>query len=324
MDRRRFLLTSLAGAVAGPFAAEAQQTDRVHRIGWLGPEPPTHRRDWLVQDLRDLGYVDGRNVEIEYRFAKGNIDRLAVIAAELVGLKVDVIVAVSQPAVQAAQHATRTIPIIMFGVGDPVATRLVSSLARPGSNTTGLSQLSPELSAKRLALLKEAVPGASRIAVLSNPTNPSNAPQIKDTSVAARTLGVSLQLLEIRGAKDLDKAFQAAAREHANALMTLDDLVIFTERERIVALAASQRLPAMYGWSHFPPAGALMSYGVDFRSMYKQAAIFVDKILKGAKPADLPIEQPTKFELVINLKTAKTLGLTIPPSLLTRADQVIE
>jgi len=177
---------------------------------------------------------------------------------------------------------------------------------------------------KRLALLKEAVPTASRIAVLSNPTNPSNASQIKDTSGAARTLGVSLQMLEIRSAKDLDRAFHAAARERADALMTLDDLLIFTERKRIVALAASRRLPAMYGWSIFPPAGALMSYGVDFRGMYKQAAIFVDKILKGAKPADLPIEQPTKFELVINLKTAKALGLTIPPSVLARADQVIE
>ena len=205
-----------------------------------------------------------------------------------------------------------------------MATRLVASLTRPGGNITGLSQLSPELSAKRLALLKEAVPGASRIAVLANPTNPSNAPQLKDTSGAARTLGVSLQVLEIRSAADLDTAFQAAARERANALVTLDDLLIFTERERIVALAASRRLPAMYGWSQFPPTGALMSYGVDFRSMYKQAATLVDKILKGAKPADLPIEQPTKFELVINLKTAKALGLTIPPSLLARADQVIE
>jgi len=324
MDRRRFLLTSLAGAYAMPVAARAQQTDRVYRIGWLGPDQTTHRREWLVQDLRDLGYVEGRNVEIAYRFAKGNIDRLDALAAELVGLKVDVIVAVSQPAVQAAQHATKTIPIVMYGVGDPVATRLVASLTRPGGNITGLSQLSPELSAKRLALLKEAVPAASRIAVLSNPTNPSNAPQIKDISGAARTLGVSLQVLEIRSAEDLDRAFQAAARERTNALVTLDDLLIFTERDRIVALAASRRLPAMYGWSHFPPAGALMSYGADFRSMYKQAATFVDKILKGAKPADLPVEQPMTFELVINLKTAKALGLTIPPSLLARADQVIE
>jgi putative tryptophan/tyrosine transport system substrate-binding protein len=255
----------------GPVAAEAQQTDRVHRIGWLSPDQTTHRRDWLVEDLRDLGYVDGRNVEIAYRFAKGNIDRLDAIAAELVGLKVDVIVAVSQPAVQAAQHATRTIPIVMYAVGDPVATRLVASLTRPGGNITGLSQLSPELSAKRLALLKEAVPAASRIAVLSNPTNPSNAPQIKDTRGAARTLGVSLQVLEIRSAADLDRAFQAAVRERANALVALDDLLIFTERARIVALLASRRLPAMSGWSQFPLAGALMSYGVDFRSMNKQA-----------------------------------------------------
>jgi len=324
VDRRRFLLTSLAGAVAGPVAPEAQQTDRMRRIGVLSPVEDTHRRAWLVQDLRDLGYVDGRNVEIANRFAKGNIDRLDAIAAELVGLKVDVIIAVGQPLVQAAQHATRTIPIVMYGVGDPVATRLVASLTRPGGNITGLSQLSPELSAKRLALLKEAVPAASRIAVLSNPTNPTNALQIKDTGAAAKTLGVSLQLLEIRRAQDLDAAFQSAARQRAGALLTLDDLLIFIERERIVALAASRRLPAMYGWSHFPLAGALMSYGVDFRSMTKQVATFVAKILKGAKPGDLPVEQPTKFELVINLKTARALGLTIPPSLLARADQVIE
>jgi putative tryptophan/tyrosine transport system substrate-binding protein len=253
-----------------------------------------------------------------------NIDRLPAIAAELVALRVDVIVAVSQPAVQASQQATRTIPIVMFGVGDPVSTGLVGSLTRPGGNVTGLSQLSPELSAKRLALLKEVVPKVSRIAVLSNPTNPSNAHQIRDINAAAKALGVSLQLLEVRSSLDLDGAFQAAARERVGALVTLDDLLIFTERERIVTLAARSRLPGMYGWSQFPVAGALMSYGVDFRSMYRQAAVFVDKILKGAHPGNLPVEQPTKFELVINLKTARGLGLTIPPSLLARADQVIE
>src|SRR5262245_13497237 len=228
MDRRAFITIVGASILAAPIAVEAQQADRVYRIGWLGPDQTFHRREWLVQDLRDLGYVDGRNVEIAYRFAKGNIDRLDAIAAELVGLKVDVILAVSQPAVQAAQHATRTIPIVMYGVGDPVATRLVASLTRPGGHITGLSQLSAEMSAKRLALLKEAVPAASRIAVLSNPTNPTNALQIKDTGAAAKTLGVSLQLLEIRRAQDLDAAFQSAARQRAGALLTLDDLLIFT------------------------------------------------------------------------------------------------
>ena len=324
MDRRRFLQSSLAGALAAPRAAGAQQAAKVPRIGWLGTDPAAHRREIVVQDLRDLGYVEGRNIELAYRFAAGQMERLPAVAAELVALNVDVIVAVSQPAVQAAQQATRTIPIVMFGVGDPVATGLVASLARPGGNVTGLTQLSPELSAKRLALLKEVIPRVSRVAVLSNPTNPSNAPQIRDIKVAAQPLGIHLQLLETRTSQDLDGAFQVATRGRAGALITLDDLFIFTHRVSIVALAAKSRLPGIYGWPAFPEAGGLMSYGAEFRSMYRQAAVFVDKILRGARPADLPIEQPTTFELVINLKTAKALGLTIPPSLLARADQVIE
>ena len=321
MHRREFLSTVSAGIVAVPLMGEAQQTDRVHRIGWLGTD--SSRRDWIVEDLSDLGYVEGRNYQLVYRLASGNIERLPAIATEMAALKLDVIVAVSQPAVQAVRQAT-TIPIVMFGVGDPVATGLVSNLTRPGGNITGLSQLSPELSAKRLALLKEVVPGVSRIAVLSNPTNPTNAVQIQDTRKAARTLGVSLQLLEVRKAQDLDGAFQSAARERAGALLTLDDLLIFTERARIVALAANGRLPGMYGWPQFPQAGGLMSYGADFRNMYRRAAAFIDKILRGARPADLPVEQPTTFQLVLNLKTAKVLGVMVPQSILVRADQVIE
>src|SRR5262245_43832191 len=323
MDRRAFITVVGGSLLAAPFPAETQQTDRVHRIGWLGTDA-AHRRDWVVEDLRDLGYVEGRNYELVYRLAGGNIEGLPAIATEMAALKMDVIVAVSQPAVHAVRQATTTIPIVMFGVGDPVATGLVANLRRPGGNITGLSQLSPELSAKRLELLKETVPEVSRIAVLSNPTNPTNAFQIKDTRAAAKTLRVSLQLLEIRRAQDLDGAFQSAARERAGALLTLDDLLIFTERARIVALAANGRLPGMYGWPQFPQAGALMSYGVDFRNMYRRAAAFVDKILKGARPADLPVEQPTTFRLVINIKTAKALGLTIPRSVLVRADEIIE
>jgi len=323
MDRRAFIAMVGRSLLAAPSRAETQQTDRVHRIGWLGTDA-AHRRDWVVEDLRDLGYVEGRNCELVYRLASGNIERLPAIATEMVALKVDVIVAVSQPAVHAVRQATTTIPIVMFGVGDPVATGLVANLRRPGGNITGLSQLSPELSAKRLELLKEVLPEVSRIAVLSNPANPTNAFQIKNTRAAAKTLGVSLQLLEIRKAIDLDGAFQSAARSRAGALLTLDDLLIFTGRARIVALAAKGRLPGMYGWPQFPQAGALMSYGADFRNMYRRAAAFVDKILRGARPADLPVEQPTKFELVINLKTAKALGLTIPQTLLLRADQIIE
>jgi putative ABC transport system substrate-binding protein len=212
----------------------------------------------------------------------------------------------------------------MFSVGDPVSAGFVASLARPGGNITGLSQVSPQLSAKRLELLREAVPEVSRVAVLWNPTNPTNAPQLGATKVAAQALGVQLQLLEVRGPQDLESAFEAATRRRAGALITLDDLFIFTQRMRIIALAAKHRLPAIYGWLVFPEAGGLMSYGPDFQDMARQTAVFVDKILKGASPADLPVEQPTKFELVINLKTAKALGLTIPPLLLQRADQVIE
>jgi putative ABC transport system substrate-binding protein len=255
---------------------------------------------------------------------EGSPGRDSKVVGELVRLNVDVIVAVSQPVVQAAKQVTRIIPIVMFGVGDPVSTGLVASLARPGGNITGLSQISPELSAKRLALLKEVIPEVSRVAVLSNPTNPSNAPQIKDTKAAAKALGVELHLLQVRSPQDLESAFQAAARGRAGALITLDDLFIYAHRTRIVALAATSRLPGMYGWAAFPEAGGLMSYGPDFRDMYRQAAVFVDKILKGARPGDLPVEQPTKFELVVNLTTAKALGLTIPRSLLQRADQVIE
>ena len=212
----------------------------------------------------------------------------------------------------------------MVGVGDPVATGLVASLARPGGNVTGLSQLSPELSGKRLDLLKAVVPGVSRVAILWNPTNPTNAPQLTETKVAAQALGVQLQLMEVRSPQDFESKFQAATRERAGALITLDDLLIFTHRIQIVALAAKSRLPAIYGWSAFAEAGGLMSYGPDFQDMYRQAAVFVDKILKGAKPGDLPVERPTKFELVINLKTAKAFGLTIPQSILQRADLVIE
>jgi len=231
---------------------------------------------------------------------------------------------VAAPTVQAAQLATRKIPIVMFGVGDPVATGFVASLARPGGNITGLSQLSETLSGKRLELLKEVVPGVSRVAVLWNPTNPSNAPQIEYSKLVAQALGVQLQLLEVRVPQDLESAFQAATRARAGALITLDDLFIYAQRLRIVALAAKSRLPAIYGWPIFAEAGGLMSCGPDFRDMNRQAGVFVDKILKGAKPADLPVEQPTKFELVINLKTVKALGLTIPQSLLVRADQVIQ
>jgi putative ABC transport system substrate-binding protein len=331
VDRRRFLLTSLAGALAAPRAGGAQPTGKVYRVGWIAPTPVAElisdsnpRFNTFRREMRHRGYVEGQNLFLELRSAEGKLDRISEVVGELVRLNVDVIVAVAAPTVQAIQQATTKIPIVMFGVGDPVSAGFVASLARPGGNITGLSQVSPQLSAKRLELLREAVPEVSRVAVLWNPTNPTNAPQLGATKVAAQALGVQLQLLEVRGPQDLESAFEAATRRRAGALITLDDLFIFTQRMRIIALAAKHRLPAIYGWLVFPEAGGLMSYGPDFQDMARQTAVFVDKILKGASPADLPVGQPTKFELVINLKTAKALGLTIPPLLLQRADQVIE
>jgi putative ABC transport system substrate-binding protein len=324
-----FISTLAGGLLAAPLAAEGQPAGKVYRVGYLSPIPVAERDsnpyfDIFRREMRQRGYVEGQNFVLEHRFVEGSPGRDSEVVAELVRLNVDVIVAVSQPVVQAAKQVTRIIPIVMFGAGDPVSTGLVASLARPGGNITGLSQLSPELSGKRLGFLKEVVPGVSRVAILWNPTNPSNAPQLRETKVVAQALGVQLQLLGVRGRQDFESGFQAATRGRAGALITLDDLLIFTHRIQIVALAAKSRLPAIYGWPAFAEAGGLMSYGPDFRDMYRQAAVFVDKILKGARPGDIPIEQPTKFELVINLKTAKALGLIIPQSLRQRADQVIE
>jgi putative tryptophan/tyrosine transport system substrate-binding protein len=331
MNRRTFLCSLTLGTLSRPLATQAQTAGKVYRVGYIGPTPvatiisdPAQPFNSFRREMRQRGYVEGQNLVLELRSVEGRLERVSEVVGELVRLNADVIVAVSNPVVQAAQQATRKIPIVMVGVGDPVATGLVASLARPGGNITGLSQLSPELSGKRLDLLKEVVPGVSRVAILWNPTNPSNAPQLGETKVAAQAFGVQLQLLEVRGPHDFESAFQAATRGHAGALITLDDLLIFTHRIQIVALAAKSRLPAIYGWSAFAAAGGLMSYGPDFQDMYRQAAVFVAKILKGAKPGELPVEQPTKFELVINLKTAKTLGLTIPPALLGRADEVIQ
>jgi putative ABC transport system substrate-binding protein len=331
MDRRTFIGTMAGSLLAAPLAAEAQEAGKVYRVGYIGPRSvatlisdPAQPFNSFRREMRQRGYVERQNLVLELRTVEGRLERISEVVGELVGLNADVIVAVSGPVIQAAQQATRTIPIVMVGVGDPVATGLVASLARPGGNITGLSQLSPELSGKRLDLFKEVVPGVSRVAILWNPTNPTNAPQLGETKAAAQALGVQLQLLEVRSRQDFESRFQAATRERAGALITLDDLLIFTHRIQIVALAAKSQLPAIYGWSAFAEAGGLMSYGPDFQDMYRQAAVFVDKILKGAKPGDLPVEQPTKLELIINLKTAKALGLTIPPSLLQRADQVIE
>jgi putative ABC transport system substrate-binding protein len=329
IDRRRFLLTSLAGAVAAPPASEAQEPAKVGRIGWLAVHlaPNRHLSEAFSQGLRDLGYVEGRNVVIEYRDAEGKFERFPALAAELVALKVDVIVAPTTPAALAAKQVTRTIPVVFAYVADPVASGLVTSLARPGGNVTGLSALFPELVGKSLEQLTQAVPGVSRVAVLWQPGGQSertDKDMLKGATGAARALGVRLQVVEARGPVDFDRAFSDITRARAGALAVLTSPMFVTERRRLVDLAARNRLPAVYGLREFVDAGGLMSYGSNTADVYRRAATYVDKILKGAKPADMPVEQPTKFDLVINLKTAKALGLTIPPSLLARADQVIE
>jgi ABC-type uncharacterized transport system substrate-binding protein len=328
MDRRRFLLTSLAGAVAAPLAAGAQQAGKVWRIGLLSSgshSAALARLQAFKQGLREFGYVEGQNLAIEYRWAEGREDRLSAFAADLVRLRVDVIVTQGSLATLAARRAATTTPIVFAVAGDPVRGGLVASLARPGGNVTGLAVMGAEITPKGLALLREAAPGVTRVAALWNPGNPSSAPELRETEKAARTLGVQLQAVEARDAHGLDVAFALMTRERAGALVVLSDSMLFGQRAQIANLAAKNRLPAIAWTPEFiGDGGLLMVYGPNVPEMYRRAATYVDRILKGARPADLPIEQPTKFELIINLKTAKALGLTIPPSLLLRADQVIE
>jgi putative ABC transport system substrate-binding protein len=330
MDRRVFIGTLAGGLLAAPFAAEAQQAAKVARIGYLSTARATspHMHEAFLQGLRDLGYVEGRNVVIEYRNAEGKVERLPALAAELVALKVDVIFAGGGTrSALAAKQATRTLPIVFAGLADPVTSGLVTSLARPGGNVTGLSILAPELVGKCLEQLTQAVPGVSRVAVLWQPgalPERTEKDMLKGAEVAARALGVRLQFVEARGPADFDRAFSDMTRARAGALTVLSTTMLLGERRRLVDLAAKNRLPAVYPWREGVDAGGLMAYGPDFADSFRRAATYVDKILKGTKPADLPVEQPTKFELVINLKTAKALGLTIPPSVLGRADQVIQ
>jgi len=329
VHRRRFLAGTGAVLLAAPLATEAQQATTIARIGWLGTQAAggPHLLEAFRQGLRDLGYTEGRNVVIEYRYSAGKSEQLPALAAELVALKVDVIVAANTPAALAAKRATRTIPIVCPAFPDPVATGLVTSFARPGGNVTGLSFFGPELVGKRMELLKQAMPGISRVAVLLVPTDVAEGQgeaTLKAAEVAARRLGVRLQIVEARGPGDIDRAFSDMTKERTDALTLLGGRMLFEERGRVVKLAAKKRLPAVYGLKEYVDVGGLMAYGPNVQELFRRAATYVDKILRGAKPADLPVEQPTKFELVINLKTAKALGLTIPPSLLARADQVIE
>ena len=314
----------VANQAAAPLAAAAQQPAKVPRIGILrlgsAPDPLIEA---FREGLRQLGYVEGQNLAIEYRWSEQG-DRLPDLAAELLRLKVDVIVAAGAPAIRAAKNATSTIPIVMPVVTDPVVEGLVASLARPGGNVTGLSSVAPDLSGKRLELLREGFPKISRVGVIWDSKSGIGPAELEATQGAARTLGVQLQVLEVRGSDYLDKAFGAARRHRVGALITLASPFFFANRAHLVVLAAASRLPVMYYHRAYVDAGGLMSYGPNLPHMFRRAATYVDKILKGAKPADLPVEQPTRFELVVNLKTAKTLGVTIPRSVLIRADHVIQ
>ena len=325
--RRREFIALLGGAAAWPLAARAQQARKVPRIGLLSPFSHSDTALWhqaFLEGLRDLGWVEGKTIIIEYRYAEGRNDRLPELVADLVRLKVDVIVTAVTNDALAAKTATRDIPIVMVAAGDPVATGIVESLARPGGNITGLSQMNPELIGKRLELLKEIVPELSSVAVLWNPEDPISILGWKEIQLPARKLKVEAHSLEVRSPGDLDKALDEAARTRAGALVIMPNPVFVTNLRRIADFAARNRLPSIFHLREFANDGGLVSYGVDRSDLFRRAATYVDKILKGANPADLPIEQPTKFELVINLRTAKALGLNVPPSLLARADEVIE
>ena len=327
MDRHTFLAGTGAVLLSTPLVSEAQQAAKVARIGYLTVNAAPDRAEAFRQGLRDLDYVEGSNVVIEYRDAEGKPERLLALAAELMALKVHVIVAPTTVAALAATQATRTFPIVFAGASDPVTSGLATSLARPGGNVTGLSILGSQLVGKRLELLTQAVPGVSRVAVLRHPGSSgerTGKDMLKEAEVAGRALRVRLQVVEAQGPADMDRALSEMIRARAGALTVLVSAMFVNERRCLVDLAAKNRLPAVYPWREYVDAGGLMAYGPNVADLYRRAASYVDKILKGAKPGDLPVEQPTKFELVINLKTAKTLGLTIPQSLLQRADEVIQ
>jgi putative ABC transport system substrate-binding protein len=326
MNRRVFLSTLTGGLLAAPLAAKAQQATKVWRIGYLGYAYPSQARDLdaFRDRLRDLGYVERKNLVIESRSAESSFERLPALAAELVNLKLDVIAAIGNRTIMALMRATQTLPIVMISGGDPVGTGLVSSLAHPGGNVTGLSNLAEGLSAKWLELLTETGPGITRVGVLIEPRGSAHATFLREIKTAGQRTGITVLGLEVQGRDDIERAFAALTRERAQGLIVLPNPITLTHQSRIVELAAKTRLRAMYPYQEFTESGGLMAYSTNRTELYRRSATFVDKILRGAKPADLPIEQPSKFELVINLKTAKALGLTIPPSLLQRADRVIE
>ena len=326
MNRSVFCLAHCLLLVGLSFPAIAQQPTKIFRIGYLGvnslninPDRPEAFR----QGLRELGYIEGNNIAIEWRSAEGKQDRLPALAAELVRLNVDIIITGGPPSTRAAKKATVTIPIVMGFDNDPVGNGFVASLARPGGNITGLATLAPGISGKLLELLKEVVPRLFRVAVLGTSTQPGNAQSLSETELAARAFGVQLEYLDVRGPDDIEIAFRAAGKGHADGILVLQSPIINSQRIHVADLAIKSRLPGIFPQSEYAKAGGLMYYGANTVDLFRRAATYVDKILKGAKPADIPVEQPTKFELVINLKTAKRIGLTIPPNVLARADRVI-
>jgi putative tryptophan/tyrosine transport system substrate-binding protein len=326
--RRREFITLLGGvAAAWPLPAKAQQAGKVYRIGILEPTSQllnSANFDAFRQGLRELGYIEGQNYVIDYRSADGHDERFPDLATELVRLNVDLILTRGTPAALAAKNATRTIPIVLAGLGDPVANGVVASLAHPGANVTGLSSSTTELQQKRLELIKELLPQAERFVLLTNMGNLNERLNWEETKMAARSLNVGVELLDVRNPEEFEHAFDDATKQRADALVVAGDGLLLSNRRLIVDLAAKYRLPANYVLAEFVDSGGLIAYGPSFPDQYRRAATYVDKIFKGAKPADLPVELPTKFRLVINLKTAKALGLTVPPSVLSRADEVIE
>src|SRR6476620_2852195 len=327
MQRREFI-TLLSGIVAAwPLAARAQQPAKIPRIGFLGNSTATMEANLigpLRDGLRELGYEEGRNVIIEFRWADGKYDQFPALVAELLAAKVDVIITAGTPATLAIKKVTSTVPLVFIAVGDPVGTGVVPNLGRPGGNITGLSSIAPDLEGKRLGLLREVVPNLSHVAFFLNPVNAFHSVSIRQARVAAQSLGIKLQPLEVDKSEQLDTAFASILKEKPDALLILADRIFLHNRERMMEFATQQRLPSVNAYRELVEAGGLISYGPSYEDMHRRAAVYVDKILKGTKPADLPIEQPTKFTLLINLKTAKTLGLTVPPTLVARADELIE
>jgi putative ABC transport system substrate-binding protein len=327
MKRREFI-TLLGGvAAAWPLAARAQQQGKISRVGFMGNSTPALEANLVGpfrDGLRELGYQEGRNIIIEYRWAEGNYQRFPALVAELLAVPVDVIVTAGTPATLAVKKATSTVPLVMIAVGDPVGSGIVPSLAHPGANITGLSSIAPDLEGKRLELLREVVPKLSRVALFLNPLNDFHSVSVRQAFAAAQALGIKLQALEVRTLEELDGAFARIVREKPDALLILADRVFLHNRKRMMDFAAEHRLPSVNAYREVVEAGGLMSYGPSYEDMHRRAADYVDKILKGAKPGDLPVEQPTKFTLILNLKSAKALGVEVPPMLLARADEVIE